>query len=120
MTPTNQIVMRKLYRARADISYSIPRIEIEEWLIEKDTLKGFWITNGIVTRWMSKTSRNRFARESVDDSILDLKRRMSRRIFIQKSAVQRLELLLHHMNNQSAILFYTTPVDFDELFGNLL
>jgi hypothetical protein len=64
-----------------DAEFSQVKVFLNEFYLKKETAKGYWISD-YPSRWVSKTSRKRFAYPSKEEAQINLIMRTKRRIRI--------------------------------------
>lgn len=76
-------------------------IEVENWYLHSETAKGYWIgykfnhdQSVTKTRWISKTSRKRFAYPTLAEAWINLKKRTQMRLKICKAVVEEAQEVL--------------------------
>lgn len=97
MTPT--IFYIAVSKTSNDSIFGIAvRMEYEEYRLVKETEKGFWIKVGEdwdskepITKWVSKTSKKRFAYPTKKEAVYSFQRRNQRRLDIVKFQVEESE-----------------------------
>ncbi len=92
----------KFYRYQDNFLQTSPRVDLLEYVLIKETLKGYWIKRdfekyafyGGKTRWVSKTARKRFAYPSKEEALENYLSRKKRQVFILSTKVKEAEFLL--------------------------
>lgn len=95
----------KLYRY-VNMDYGIgPKISLDSYLVIKETPCGYWIPKwslisyieGDPKRWVSKTSRKRFAYPTAEEAMINFKARKKRQILILTSQLESAKLALQNV-----------------------
>ena len=75
-----------------------PTIELREYDILKETLKGYWIGHKefpeLSKLWVSKTSKKKFAYPTKDEALINFTKRTEKRIKILKHQILFSEIVL--------------------------
>ena len=82
--------------------YPIPKIVLYEYNLHKETPKGYWIgyghpDNGYirgVSRWVSKSSKRRYAYPTKKEALINFIKRTERRVRILKAGLDQSEFAL--------------------------
>lgn len=83
------------------LSYRSTSLELREYNLHKETPKGYWIGYGKIgefqgsSRWVSKTSRKRFAYPSKKEAIDNFIARSERRIKILDNQISSVRIALN-------------------------
>jgi len=91
------------------VSSSIPnpKLELYEYDLFKETLKGYWIGYGSIVPgnlrseaiWVSKTAKKRFAYPSKQEALIGFIKRTERRVKILKNQLTSCNMLLSDANH---------------------
>ena len=81
-----------------------PILELSTYILSKETEKGYWIKiknwdTHLFQKWVSKTSRKRFAYPTKEEALESFIKRTKRRIRIIKWQIQCCELSLEQANS---------------------
>lgn len=77
-----------------------PKVELREYVLIKETPKGYWIGIGGFSsfywkQWVSKTAKKRYAYPTKEEALLNYIKRTERRIKILKNQLLTSELALN-------------------------
>ena len=77
--------------------YSNPKLELREFVLKKETPKGYWIGYkywNFWKKWVSKTARKRYAYPTKEEAMTNYIKRTERRIVILKKQLEVSEIAL--------------------------
>lgn len=87
-------------------SYPCPRIELREFVTQKETPGGYWID--IIygkPRWVSRTGRKRYAYPTKEEAMVNYVKRTEKHVSMLRSRLETAEIALERarlmQNNQS-------------------